>query len=554
MTKIESERLTRSILKDLKNKTWPTDCTIKRKAVKAYIQNVQNQTLIVKKKCQLNFISSHFFNIKNRIFAIDSIFNESKSRSYNQVGFRTSTSKVYKFILLNQTKLSNLSKLPQHKVILVEIPRTNNHKKSLCLSMPVDKILQCMFLNFLDVIIEDKLKSNVFAFRKGRNARMAAAAVYFKLSQAQYLEQICVCSIKIKKCFDTIRHDKILEHYWFPKDYKFLLVRWLTPTFFKKNQKFKNWDTKKCGIPQNFILGPNIVNFMLSNAIPKKKFKEKSEAKQQLWCQTFSYTDNIVVVSNNPSIFCIQLNALRKNIKKIGLFFNDRKTKIFLNIKKEIKIFFLGFEFSVKPKKSSKKNFLFSNKKYFHSMKKFIVLIQPQLRKVKNVKIHLKRVIKKILYQSRKKIFKSFQQINSILSSWGSYYYFNQGCNYGKKIDNYVFKYLRKILVKKFRYNGLLRPKWVAYNFLGLNKKNPNNRKWQPQILQYVKHSWKTAKHVYLWTCSDSFLRLSITSFFLHSNLHKKNYYAFRSQFNKNTNKLITKRLKYNLKIHLNNK
>jgi retron-type reverse transcriptase len=213
MTKIESERLTRSILKDLKNKTWPTDCTIKRKAVKAYIQNVQNQTLIVKKKCQLNFISSHFFNIKNRIFAIDSIFNESKSRSYNQVGFRTSTSKVYKFILLNQTKLSNLSKLPQHKVILVEIPKTNNHKKSLCLSMPVDKILQCMFLNFLDVIIEDKLKSNVFAFRKGRNARMAAAAVYFKLSQAQYLEQICVCSIKIKKCFDTIRHDKILEHY-----------------------------------------------------------------------------------------------------------------------------------------------------------------------------------------------------------------------------------------------------------------------------------------------------------------------------------------------------
>jgi hypothetical protein len=111
-------------------------------------------------------------------------------------------------------------------------------------------------------------------------------------------------------------------------------------------------------------------------------------------------------------------------------------------------------------------------------------------------------------------------------------------------MDNYVFKYLRKILVKKFRYNGLLRPKWVAYNFLGLDKINPNGSKWQPCALQYVKNSSKVHKYIYVWCCQDSFSRLSITSFLLGTKMCNKNYYAFRDSFKKSLNKLLTKRLK----------
>jgi 5-methylcytosine-specific restriction endonuclease McrA len=141
-----------------------------------------------------------------------------------------------------------------------------------------------------------------------------------------------------------------------------------------------------------------------------------------------------------------------------------------------------------------------------------------------------------------------------VLLGWGSYYYFSQGCIYGKRVDNYVFKYLRKILVKKFRYNGLLRPKWVAYNFLGLDKINLNGKKWQPRALQYVKNSSKVAKYVYIWYCQDSFSRLSITSFLLNSKLRKKNYYAFRDDFKKSMNKLVIKRLKSDLKVKLYDK
>lgn len=49
--------------------------------------------------------------------------------------------------------------------------------------MPVDKVLQYMFVTFLDVLVEEKLKADVFAFRKGRDIKMAVASVYFKLSK-----------------------------------------------------------------------------------------------------------------------------------------------------------------------------------------------------------------------------------------------------------------------------------------------------------------------------------------------------------------------------------
>ena len=106
-------------------------------------------------------------------------------------------------------------------------------------------------------------------------------------------------------------------------------------------------------------------------------------------------------------------------------------------------------------------------------------------------------------------------------------------------------------MVKKFRYNGLLRPKWVAYNFLGLDKVNPNGKKWQPRALKYVKNSSKVAKYVYVWYCQDSFSRLSITSFLLNFKMRKNNYYAFQDNFLKSMNKLVTKRLKSDLKVKL---
>jgi retron-type reverse transcriptase len=82
-----------------------------------------------------------------------------------------------------------------------------------------------MFLTFLDTLIEERLKPEVFAFRKGRDVRMAVASLYFKLSRTYRTKQICVCSVNVEKCFDGILHDQIIKQYPFPRNYEYLLVR-----------------------------------------------------------------------------------------------------------------------------------------------------------------------------------------------------------------------------------------------------------------------------------------------------------------------------------------
>jgi len=556
IAQLESERYKCSILEDLKGEKWPTDCIIKRKAIKDYLQNVQNQILTYKREQRLDFIASHVFDIRNRIFAIDTVFIESKSRSYNQVGYSDLTLKAHKFVLLKQTKFTNLAKLPSCKVVMVEISMLNRDKRPFGINMPIDKVLQRMFLIFLDVLVEEKLKPEIFAYRKGRYVRMAVASAYAKLNRVKYLEQMCLCSVDIEKCFDNILHSQIIEQYPFPKSYSFLFSRWLTPSLIDKNRNFKNLGRVNRGVPQGSILGPSVANLLLFNAFPKNIFKEKGENRKKVWVEIFSYSDDIVLIANDFLIFHVQLVKLRKNFKKIGLFFNNNKTKFFGNIKNKIKFQFLGFEFIVVPREQLKKSPLFSNMKNLHSRKEgskgFAIILRPNSQKVKDIKKRLKVAIRRILHQPRNQIYKSFQQINSILLGWGSYYYFGQGCVYGKRVDNYVFKYLRKILVKKFRYNGLLRPKWLAHNFLGFRQVNPNGSKWQPRALQYyVKNLSKVVKYVYIWYCGDSFSRLSITSFFLNSAIRKKNYYAFRNDFTKSLAKLVSKRLKSDLKFKL---
>lgn len=552
---IESERFKRSILEDLKGDKWPTDCQIKRKDINDYVQNVQNQILRCKREQRLDFIVSHVFDIRNRIFSIDKVLSESKSSSYFQVGYSDLSRKSDKFVLLKQTKLINLSKLPPCKVVMVEIPKANGGKRSLGISMPVDKVLQRMFLNFLDVLIEEELKPEVFAYRKGRDARMAVASVYAKLNRAKYMEQMCLCSVDIEKCFDNFFHHQILEQYPFPKEYRFLLLRWLTPNLLDKNRDFKNLGKVNRGVLQGSILGPSIANLLLSNAFPANILKERGEDRRKVWANIFSYADDIILIANNQAIFYRHLTKLRKNLKRIGLSLNDKKTKSFVCIKFKVKFQFLGFEFLIMPRDQLKRSPLLSNMKNLHSLKKgtkgFGIILRPSPEKVKDIKKRLKVTIKRILHQPRNEIYKSFQQINSVLLGWGSYYYFSQGCIYGKRVDNYVFKYLRKTLVKKFRYKGLLRPKWVAYNFLGLGKLNPNGKKWQPRALQYVQNSSKIAKYVYIWYCQDTFSRLSITSFLLDSKMRKQNYYAFQNGFKKSINKLVTKQLKSDLKVKL---
>ena len=126
-----------------------------------------------------------------------------------------------------------------------------------------------------------------------------------------------------------------------------------------------------------------------------------------------------MLFANNRVIFYRYLMKLKKKLQMVGLLFNERKIKSFVYTKSKIKFQFLGFDFLITPKVQFLKSSLFSNTKNLHYLKKskkeFCIRHWPSLENVKNLKHRFRLLIKRILFQFYKNIYKFFYQINFIL-------------------------------------------------------------------------------------------------------------------------------------------
>lgn len=380
-------------------------------ALKNYLEQIQIQALTYNDNQQSNILMPFVFDVRNRIFAIDLVFKKCKNFKYDQVTISNLNSKKDKFILLEQTKLSNLSNLLACKIIEVDEVKKSGISRLFAIFFPIEKVLQQMFLNLLDVLIEFQLKSDVFAFRKRCNPKIIVASIYTKLNRLKYLEQINVCFVVIQKCINSILFDKIIEQYPFPKHYKKLLIRWLKSYVINETKTYKNLNQNKYVIAEDFVLIRSIVSFLLSNVFYKRIFKSIGKKRRYIWVEIYSYADDILVISNNAKLFFKQLCLLKKKLNCIGLFLNNDKTQLFVNVNKKIKFIFLGFEFVVIPRNKLKKNLLFSKK----SFNKHTIILQLQFSVIKKVKKMLKNDMKKIYHLSCKKVYKLFYSVNSIL-------------------------------------------------------------------------------------------------------------------------------------------
>lgn len=557
-TSIEIDpNLNRLIVEKLYQGKWPSDDSYIKDNINLFIKSIHFGMLTRKTEQQLEYIESFLFDIKNRIYAIDKIFKSGKSMCYSQVGYSDLSEKSHKFILLRESKYVNISKLPACKIVKVEIPKSDGSLRSLGISMPIDKVLQQMFLTFLDVIVEDILKPNVFAYRKGRDGRMAVAAAYSNLNRSKYIKDMCICSMDLLKCFDNILHDAILSYFPFPIRYKNLLRRWLKCFIIEKKVCFKNLGRNQRGVPQGSILGPLIANFMLSQSFPKDILVQKGTGKNRkwLWVNLFSYADDLLIISNNRSCFTEFMDLLEKNLNDIGLYFNSIKTKYIINISRKVSFNFLGFEFIIMPRKFLKYGPLLSHRnnlsKLQQSKNGFGIILRPKISKFVSIKKKVKSAVLLIHHTPKNKLYKVFRLINSIVLGWAAYFSFSQGCIYAKRLDQLVFFWIKKALVKKFRYNGLIRPKWVAYNFMGLSKINPNGKAWQFQASKYYVRSHKISSFIYIWPANDTFSRLCITSFLLNKKLRSKSYYREPKAFEYNMSHILCRRLISDLKFRL---
>lgn len=513
---IENEHLKCSILKELHCRRWPSNSYQHKKAIRVFIKEKQKQLMLKPVKKQLNYLQNWVFDIRNRIIAVDIIAAKYNKLYTNSENKKSLGLKFDKFCLLKQTKLSQVSKLPPYKILV----HKKNSKEICIINHPLENVLQQMFLNFLEEKVNHKLKSQRFNTNHDLDPRQLIKSIYITLRQIKNYDKIHFCKIKINICQKKQFCACIQNEYPFPYKHYHLLKRWLKPVLKNQTQPVKD---KEMNLIINSPIGQSILKYLIFKSFPEKR---KSLSKPR---SIYFYRNTILLITNNSLLFHKNLNRLKQNLKESG--FQAKLNKIPSTKKKAFEL--AGWTFFWQPRQIAYKR------------GRGLINLKPSKRVIIQTKKTLKAMILKTLHFPKKKLYIIFQQINSQLQKWANLFFFNQGCKIGKQIDHFVFKLLKKTLIKKFRYQGKFRPKWVAYNFLGLGKTNPNQRTWQFQTDQYEPYSSKKEKQVSIWMCGDVFSKNSITNF----EKSRKNLPSQPQNFLNKLNDSIVKRLSKKLTI-----
>lgn len=152
----------------------------------------------------------------------------------------------------------------------IEIDKSSGDKRPFSLGSPTDKLVQEVIRMVLEAIYEPQFSDNSHGFRKNRNCHTALRYVFTQFRG-------CTWWIEgdIKKCFDTIPHDKLINLLEMKiKDKRFVnLIRKAINAgyMFERNIKFDIIDT-----PQGSIISPILANIYLDQL---DKFVEEIKSK-----------------------------------------------------------------------------------------------------------------------------------------------------------------------------------------------------------------------------------------------------------------------------------
>jgi retron-type reverse transcriptase len=190
-----------------------------------------------------------------------------------------------------------------------------------------------------------------------------------------------VINVDVQKCFDNISHQIVLEKYPLCNKYRFFLRAWLNGPITWKN-KIPVKEKPKAGVPQGFIIGPNIANCVLDGLEktirsvykPSKsakyrwseegmsvilKYKEDSKKIDKNTPIRFLYlrfADNILIIGkNHPDSIYKVIDVLVKELKSKGLEIKNKDNYSFW-FKPRVSFDYLGFRFIYASSKSKKLN------------------------------------------------------------------------------------------------------------------------------------------------------------------------------------------------------
>ena len=307
--------------------------------------------------------------------------------------------------------------------------------------------------------------------------------------------------IDIKKCFDNIDHEYIIETLHYPESMKPLILRWLKPLIKDRNGKMTRQEK---GVAQGSIIGPLICNVVLMNllhgsdrpgdrrpeifsSLYQTKYVMIDGVKKQrnIYRHIIYYADDIIITTTYSIELIIINTIVAERLRLAGLELSEQKTKSMeFNKLQKLSFDYMGFKLLYIPKSKIRCGGILHKKSDITLRKNTSAegtfLAYTSNERFEAIKEKCKAVIKKLLHSN---VLSVINEINPIIRGHAQYFAWSNSYARLKSLEGFLFRAFKKYLIRKFRERGLRRPRWVAKNFLFCKKGiSPYNLSWHVHV------------------------------------------------------------------------